>query len=139
MKNVLIPFLLIVSGIFLLPACAKYVLKAVDDNGISLYNCSKKTTGVPNICFDSLITDSRCPTGGVCIWQGTAIVQVTFHENEQLHTFKMSLKGFPSLGFPADTTINGYKIIFTDLKPYPEINKPTPKENDIKATFSIKR
>jgi hypothetical protein len=66
-----------------------------------------------------------------------AIIQVTFHENKNAHTFKMSLKGFPSLGNPSDTSINGYKIIFADLKPYPNINKPAPTERDIKATFSI--
>lgn len=49
----------------------------------------------------------------------------------------MSLEGFPSLGYPNDTTINGFKIVFTDLEPYPDYNKPAPKARDIKATFII--
>lgn len=120
-------------------SCIKAALKTVDGNSIQLYKCSESTAGSPFICFDSLITDSRCPMSPnvECIWQGTAIIQVTFHENENAHTFKMSLKGYPSLGSPGDTTINGNRIIFTDLKPYPENNKPAPKEKDIKATFSI--
>lgn len=136
MKNYFISLLLIFPGIFFFSSCRKYPLKSTNDNAVSLYNCSK-TTVTSYICFDSLLTDSRCPSGGECVWQGTAIIQVTFHENGNSHTFKMSLQGFPSLGHPSDTSINGHMIVFTDLKPYPALNIPAPNVKDIKATFSI--
>jgi hypothetical protein len=86
-------------------------------------------------CFDSLLTDSRCPAGAVCFWQGTALIKISVHEAANTHSFVMSLKGFPGLSYPGDTTINGYTIIFTDLKPYPAINGPGDETS--KASFSI--
>lgn len=137
MKYKFIWMLLFINGIFFFSSCKKYALKAINDNSIPLYNCSEKTTGIPYICFDSLINDSRCPVGAECIWQGTAIIQASFHENGNSHTFKISLQGYPTLGNTNDTTINGYRIIFTDLQPHPEVNKPVPRPQDIRATFSI--
>jgi|SRR6185437_2518366 len=130
-------WMLFLPGIFFFSRCKKYDLKAINDNSIPLYNCSEKTGGMPYICFDSLMEDSRCPTGVECIWLGTAIIQITFHENRNSHTFKMSPQGFPTLGYTNDTTINGYKISFIKLEPYPEFNKPAPLPQDIRATFSI--
>ena len=129
--------LLFLSGIFFFSSCKKNALKVINDNSIPLYNCSEKAMGMPYICFDSLINDSRCPVGAECIWQGTAIIQASFHENGNSHTFKISLQGYPTLGNTNDTTINGYRIIFTDLEPHPEVNKPVPRPQDIRATFSI--
>ncbi len=130
-------FLLLLSGIFFFSSCKKYALKAINDNSIPLYNCSEKTNGMPYICFDSLINDSRCPPGMECFWQGTVIIQASFHENGNLYTFKMSLQGYPTLGHTNDTTINGYRIGFIKLEPNPELNKPAPRPQDIKATFSV--
>src|SRR5665213_2952493 len=107
-------FLLLLFCVMLLfSRCKKYDLKAINDNSIPIYNCSEKTAGMPYICFDSLIDDSRCPKGVECIWQGTAIIQASFHENGNLHTFKMSLQGFPTLGHTNDTTINA--VSYTHL------------------------
>ncbi len=124
-------------GFFFFSSCQKYDLKVVNDNSVTLYNCSEKISGTPYICFDSLLQDSRCPAGAVCVWSGTAIIQVTFHNADHSSTFQMAVKDLPGLGHPSDTTIDGYRIIFEDLKPYKEVNKPAPKEKDIKATFSI--
>lgn len=107
---------------FFLSSCQKTGFKPMEKKWeVALNSCSAKATN-PYVCFDSLITDSRCPLGGECIWQGTAIIKVSFSENGNFHQIKMSLQGFPSLGFPSDTTINGYRIIFLDLKPYPDLN-----------------
>jgi hypothetical protein len=136
MKNFFIYFLLIAAATFFVAGCKKYALKTVDDNSIALHHCSENPAATSYICFDSLITDSRCPAGAECVWQGTAIVQVTFHEEQQLHTFKMSLKGFPSLGNSSDTTINGHRIVFNNLEPFPSINA-MPEQKEMKATFTI--
>jgi hypothetical protein len=50
----------------------------------------------------------------------------------------MSLKGYPDFGYPSDTTVNGYRIVFTDLNPYPDTNIPSPPESEMKASFSIR-
>lgn len=136
MKFKFICLLLILSALIFF-ACKKSALDTINKNAVSLYSCSGKTQDMPYICFDSLIVDSRCPKGGECFWSGTAIIKTTFHENNHSYTFIMSLKNYPGLGHSSDTTINDHKISFTDLTPYPEIDKPAPAVQDIKATFSI--
>lgn len=133
MKEKYFNYLLLIIGIFFTTSCKK---ASFHDKSVTLYSCSDKTIE-PYICLDSLVEDSRCPIGAECFWQGTVIIQISFHERNHIHKLKMSLSGFPTLGYPHDTTINGYKIVFTDLKPYPEINKPAPKPTEIKAYFDI--
>jgi hypothetical protein len=106
---------------------------------VVLYNCGTSQAGNtdPSICFESL-NDSRCPINANCPWQGTAVVQVSFNENNNVHQFKMGLQNYPAIGFTSDTTINGYNIVFTKLVPYPDLSKPSPLPSEIKATFMIK-
>src|SRR5688572_30307988 len=49
------------------------------------------------ICYDKLITDSRCPVGGVCIWQGVAIGEFSFYLNNNKHTFALCTTEFSHL------------------------------------------
>ena len=114
--QILLPLL----GIVFVISCKKS--RTGNDQSISLYHCSHKNL-TTYICFDSLLEDSRCPTGADCFWSGTAIIKISFHENDRTHTITMSLRGFPNLGFPNDTIINGYKISFVDLKPYPSTDR----------------
>ncbi len=136
MKRKFFCLLLVLFGIFLFSSCKKIALKTNSKNQAVLFNCSQKTMEMPYICFDSLIEDSRCPKGAVCFWSGTAIIQVTFHENGNANTFIMSLQGYPGLGHISDTVINGYKIAFIALDPYPDITQ-LPQPGDSKASFSI--
>lgn len=126
----------IVTVTLFFSACQKRVAILTDNHSVKLGNCMEKTMG-PYICFDSLITDSRCPLGGICVWQGTALIKVSFHESGYVHKFTMSLKSFPDLGYPSDTAIGGYKISFIDLKPYPDINNPSQQKIRPEAFFSI--
>lgn len=134
MKNKSFCWLVLITGITFFTSCKKNNVETGTKKSVTLYNCTVKTNE-PYICFDSLITDSRCPKGGECIWQGTAIIKIRFHETDNTHSILMSLKGFPGLGYISDTAINGYQIIFTDLKPYPDINVPAPEK--IEASFII--
>ena len=88
-----------------------------DNTSVNLYQCSPGHSVY--ICFDSLVTDSRCPQKIECVWSGNALIKVTFHEGGNSHAFTMSLHGFPDFGYPSDTLINGYHVIFADLLPYP--------------------
>lgn len=135
MKNDLIAFLIFISLMHFFSGCKKHNLNTGDDVSVTIYNCSEKQTE-PYICFDSLLTDCRCPMGTECVWRGTALIKVSFHERGNTHKFTMSLKEFPSLGYPADTLINGYNITFTKLEPYPDIQNHHPKE--LTAYFNIR-
>jgi len=135
MKNIFFRFVLFTLVITCSASCKKN-FKTDDTNTATLHSCTRSQIE-PYICFDSLLQDSRCPIGSECFWQGTALIKVSFHETSQTHIFTMSLKGFPGLGYPADTTINGYRVIFIDLKPLPDINRVGPKPSEIKAFFSI--
>ena len=86
------------------------------------------------VSFDSLIEDSRCPNGVVCIWQGTAIAKFLFRVNKKQREITLSTFKLP--GYPSDTTLLGYKIEFVDLLPYPDIKKPT-KISDYNAEIKI--
>jgi hypothetical protein len=72
------------------------------------------------ICFDSLIEDSRCPKGVECVWAGMAIAKFIFTLNNDQHPMTLSTLNLHV--FPSDTTIMGYKIEFIDLLPYADTN-----------------
>jgi hypothetical protein len=84
---------------------------------VYLHGCSPMLP-YPNavICFDSLVSDSRCPRESVCIWEGEAIARFTLKVNGQERSVTLSTNGFSQ---PADTLLLGYRIRFADLTPYP--------------------
>lgn len=135
MKNNLQFLLIIISGIIFFTGRKKNILKSDNLVSVMLHTCSGKA--LPYICFDSVVEDSRCPKGVECVWSGTAIISVSFHEKENTHNFRMSLRDYPGPGYPNDTTINGFRIIFSDLQPYPNFNSPLPDEKDIRASFIL--
>ena len=136
MEQALFKCVLFLIAIFFMGACTKNHIGTIKEQSVSLYKCSDKSIE-PYICFDSLLQDSRCPIGEECVWSGTAIVKISFHENGRSHELKMSLKEFPGLGYPADTIIQGYKISFIDLKPHPSFDNPVPQSSEILASFNI--
>lgn len=133
MKRKFINYFSILIAFFFFAGCKKI---SFHDQPVSLHDCSDKEINA-YICFDSLIEDSRCPIGAECIWSGTAVVQVTFHEKNKAHTFRMSQQGFPRVGYPHDTTIAGYKIVFSDLKPYLDLNNLPAEATTREAYFDI--
>lgn len=136
MKNKFLCLLVLFAGIMFFTKCKKTHLVTVNNRSVALHDCTEMSIE-PYICFDSLLTDSRCPTGAECFWQGTALIKISFHEKGNVHKFIMSLKHYPGLGYPSDTTIDGYNLIFTDLKSYPDINTPSPQTKETEAFFSL--
>ncbi|MEO8962568.1 MAG: hypothetical protein ABI325_11845 [Ginsengibacter sp.] len=134
MKNRISLALAIIGVVVLFTACTKANIETGKEKIVALHDCTPQSVD-SYICFDSLLTDSRCPKDVECVWQGTALIKVTFSEMSNSHQFVMSLKGYPDLGYPSDTSINGHRIIFTDLTPHPVSNSPQPKE--VKAFFNI--
>jgi hypothetical protein len=95
----------------------------VQNTTIAVNTChSFSTNSNFSICYDSLLTESRCPSDVVCFWQGVAVVKLTFTQNNSNVLFKLSTLG--SLGShyfpPKDTTINGVNIKLLDVQPYPK-------------------
>ena len=89
---------------------------------ISWKTCSQTIykNDIVKICFDSLLQDSRCPNGALCIWQGTAVVKFSFSVHNDQHDIILSPQNSPPL-YPSDTSLLRYKIEFLSLKPYPQI------------------
>ncbi|MDC0584455.1 hypothetical protein OAO55_01860 [Bacteroidales bacterium] len=80
------------------------------------------------ICFDTILTDSRCANGANCIWEGNAtiILNLTTKESEN---YKIELNTNPD--FPIDTTIGNIYVLLTGLTPYPEIGQAISPEDYI--------
>jgi len=77
------------------------------------------------ICFDSLISDSRCSANANCVWQGEATVKLSLHTAAVQQSFKLStINAAPT--FKNDTTISGYKIKLLSVSPYPGLNQQLP-------------
>lgn len=133
----------IVTAVLLivLASCTKNKTEAADPSKVTLNNCSTEIphTTAPYICFDSLITESRCPIGVVCIWSGYVMIKTSFHENGNTHNFRMMIPYINGLGAVNDTTINGYRIVFKDLTPYPDMTKPLPVPAIPTATIEISK
>jgi hypothetical protein len=130
--------ILLLFGCFLLIIACKKEHQQVDGNltDVTLYSCNGDVnSSFPYVCFDSLITDSRCPANAECFWSGYALIKVSFHENGNTHVFNMST--INRLGGVSDTIINGYKVAFSALNPYPGTTNGTVSNNDIKATINI--
>jgi hypothetical protein len=73
------------------------------------YDCERENY----ICFDSLLTDSRCPIDVQCFWAGTAGIRLII-QNRYNPPVNVDLY----LG-TRDKTVDGYEISFLDLYPYP--------------------
>ncbi|MEN8203655.1 MAG: hypothetical protein ABFS28_13750 [Bacteroidota bacterium] len=66
---------------------------------------------------DSLVADSRCPIGVVCVWEGNAEVSFILGEGDHEHSaFHLNTHN----SFRTDTIIQGYRYQLIDVLPYPE-------------------
>jgi hypothetical protein len=87
------------------------------------------------ICFDSVLTDSRCPTGTYCFWEGNAEVRFKLEKlNEPDVQFNLNT----FMRFRTDTVMGSYKITLTGLKPFPSSKHPV-GQKDYTAQIRIDR
>ena len=88
------------------------------------------------LCFNALVSDSRCPANAMCVWQGTAVAKFSLTKNNETSSFELATINM-SPNYHKDTTMMGYKIEFINLSPYPG-TVPTPVPADqIKAELKI--
>jgi hypothetical protein len=97
------------------------------DYGQCYVYCNPKLT----LCFDSVLSDGRCPVGLECIWEGNAEVRFRM-ELEHLHSFTLNTHG----SFRTDTILEGFRIQLVDLLPYPVYQVEVPPE-DYRASVVI--
>lgn len=71
------------------------------------------------LSFDSL-TDSRCPIGAECIWEGNASFQLIVRSaSGETNSFRLNTFGH----FLSDTIVNGLRYELIDVLPYPKVDK----------------
>jgi hypothetical protein len=113
-RVLLISFLLLM----LHASCRK---TSYNGNGqVQLNHCMDKkfNTGMVTLCFDSLLTESRCPMHVTCVWQGYALGKFTFSEGGRTHEVELGTIDMTGIS-SKDTTISGYTLRLIDIVPYP--------------------
>lgn len=118
--------------IFFFYSCDKWVNCSEPNPELStstwIYVDSCKNMPINNvnisICFDSLLSDNRCPIGAACPIGGAAIARFKASINNQIHLFKLGTTNFNNA--KKDTTINGYTIMLDSILPHPAINNVYP-------------
>ena len=66
------------------------------------------------------ISDSRCPIGAMCFWEGNASVKFVIADKwDSVDTFRLNTFG----SYLSDTLVGGLRYELVDLLPYPEIGK----------------
>lgn len=76
----------------------------------TIYECNNTQV---KLSFNKVEDDSRCPTGAVCVWQGTAHININFNNSPDNLTLELQ----------KDQTVeyegSNYAILFEALNPYP--------------------
>lgn len=120
MKNLLIAFFVL---LLIAAACSKRGNISSVTTKIAFKECIRHgdaDSGI-TVCFDSL-SDSRCPKGVVCIWQGMAVATFNYRQGDQSGRFRLSTLVHNPIQMPNDTVIAGYKIQLVNVFPYPDLS-----------------
>lgn len=67
-----------------------------------------------SICLES-VEDSRCPSNGICVWEGNATANFVLNSATESTSFTLNT----NRKFQRDTIINGLNIELLDVTPYP--------------------
>lgn len=99
--------------------------------GIPLYDPTNRFI----VMLDSVLSDSRCPKGVTCVWEGNATVNIQFNnlQKEIQQDFNLDTH----LSFNNDTTLNNYYFKLLELNPYPE-NEKTIRQQDYSIKIIVK-
>jgi hypothetical protein len=129
--------ILIAISLVILFSCKKEASTANTSTiTVTLDNCSSEETGVQDfqICFDSLLEDSRCPSNAVCIWQGVAKAKFRFNVNNQEHIVHLSTLDIAPY-YNNDTAVGNAHLKLIDIAPHPVLgNNP---QGPITATVEV--
>ena len=84
------------------------------------------------VCLDTVLEDSRCPTGAVCIWAGEAIARFKIQGKNYTPVFLTIKEG------AVETEDPEYSFSFLKLTPYPSITYH-PRPEDYTARVLIRK
>ncbi|MFH1754092.1 MAG: hypothetical protein ABIA59_00160 [Candidatus Latescibacterota bacterium] len=85
------------------------------------------------IGFDGIATDSRCPEGVFCIWEGDAVTMMWADEPS---SDKLAVELHTHRGFQWQFTFGDYRITLLGVAPYPKIDERI-DPNDYVATIQV--
>ena len=85
--------------------------------------------------FAAVVSDSRCPSGATCIWQGEASCRLKITYKNTVNTKIITEPGLRSQ--PATTEFAGYEFQF-QLEPYPQVGKDIDK-NEYMLQLTVNR
>ena len=87
------------------------------------------------IQFTEVISDSRCPRGALCVWEGevSCLVEITYLES--LHRKVLTQPGLTEGPYRSD--FEEYEITF-EVQPYPELGKQI-KSEDYQLELAIRK
>lgn len=106
---------------------------AVQDNGrnnntteeytVPVNNCVNITNvpGAREICLDSVVRDSRCPPGVVCVWEGEIICRFEVKTNSGSRMITLGIKANarnPSTFYPRQIDVFNMRIWLENVIPY---------------------
>ncbi len=87
------------------------------------------------IAFVEVASDSRCPTGATCVWQGEASCRLTITFQDSKNSMIVTQSGLTDT--PATATFNSYDIQFR-VQPYPELAKQI-KKSDYRLELTVRK
>jgi hypothetical protein len=94
-------------------------------------DCFYDQDGQSYICLDTVLSDSRCPTGAQCIWAGEARARFKIEKLNNSPVYIDLKEG------AKDTLVSGYKFSFIKLLPYPSLRYQI-KPQEYKAKIVVR-
>lgn len=105
--------------LLLLVACNNNSSASLNTQGeateIKVGKCLQNDENGVSLCFNSVITDSRCPDTADCFWEGDAEVEFTLSAPAGTADFTLHSHS----EFRTDTVLLGYHIAMMQLLPNP--------------------
>lgn len=93
---------------------------------LSCNDCLNDVENQMYICLDSVLNDSRCPSGVYCFWEGNATARFKYQKyNSKPVIFDLNTHK----AFRGDTIIDLYKFTLLGLTPYPNAGQITELKN----------
>ena len=141
-KTVLLSVIVLLTLLLFFQACEKS-----DSTGLigTITLADKETQTIVHQGKSITITasdfnDSRCPTNANCIWEGIAIVKITFKDDVKTQELNLCLGGCNIAQTPKIGTVTlnrtTFKITLEEITPYPTTDKNKPGTSKVKITFS---
>jgi hypothetical protein len=106
-------------------------LKFDDTLDLAYKDCLYDFNRQSYICLDSVLNDSRCPTGGECVWAGEATARFKIQKHNSIPVYIDIREG------TKDAVISGYNFSFIKLFPYPKSGNQI-KPEEYKARIVVK-